>query len=71
MFENETETSDRLAEELHRLDAELDKLRRRIVWLERTLVSPEESAELKQLKQRYDEVAGRFIETYRRWNRQA
>lgn len=71
MSKSETEPFDQLANELHHLDSEIDKVRRRIIWLERTLISPEESEELAELKRRYTELSEQFVQTYKRWNSQA
>lgn len=71
MSKSQTDEFDQLADELHRLDSEIDKVRRRIIWLERTLVSPDENEELAGLRRRYNELSEQFVQTYKQWNRQA
>ena len=61
---------DVLEERLHGLDAELEKLRKRLYWLRATLgPDQEDHPDVQSVMQRYDEVAEEFTKVYREWNR--
>lgn len=59
-----------LEEKLHALDAELEKLRKRLYWLRATLgPDQEENPDVQSALRRYNEVAEEFTKVYREWNR--
>ncbi len=57
-----------LARRLHELDAEMDRVRRRMFAV-KTGLEPvaDPSSEMTRLQSRFDELSQEFVETYRRW----
>jgi len=61
-----------LERKLHVLDAELEKLRKRLYWLRTTLgPNQEDHPDIQSVLRRYNETAEEFTKVYRQWNQQA
>lgn len=57
-----------LEEQLHRLDAEIGRLREQMLLLRGLERTPERQERMDALAMRYEELGARFVETYRAWN---
>lgn len=57
-----------LEEELHRLEAQIGRLREQVLLLWGLPRTPARQARLEALTRRYDELGAQFVQVYRQWN---
>lgn len=57
-----------LEEELHRLEAQIGRLRQQMLLLRGLPCTPARQARLEALARRYDELGAQFVRVYRQWN---
>ena len=62
---------EQLEDTLHRLDRDINELRRQI-WMTKTglTTSQDPPADVARLEEQFRQLGDRFVETYRAWSRQ-